>query len=196
MKFKKSTAGKKIPPSTVARAAKRIVADVRDFYLPDPERALISIKKRRDAEPRDLILGLLALKIGVKQIIVLDSDIDIRNASEVEAALTTRIQPKRDVIIIARAPVNASPTRAALGWGIDATAPLDPERSPARRSLNTAAEHYARALAAAALCFVLSACGANTNGRDELRSENEANGIWSISGDKTHANIRFAEVKK
>jgi 3-polyprenyl-4-hydroxybenzoate decarboxylase len=188
MKFKKSSAGKKIPPSTVARAARRIVADVRDFYLPDPERALISIKKRHDSEPRDLILGLLALKIGVKQIIVLDSDIDIRNASEVESALTARIQPKRDVIIIAGAPfssfVNASRSFAALGWGIDATAPIGPERSPARRSINAATEHYARALAAAALCFVLSACGANTNGPDKL------------PGDKTHANIRFAEVKK
>jgi 3-polyprenyl-4-hydroxybenzoate decarboxylase len=177
MKLKKSSMEKKISPSAVAREATKIVADVRDFYVAAPDRALISIKKRYDDEPRNLILGLLALRLKLKQIVVFDDGIDIRDPAQVESALRARMRPERDVIIIPHAG-NSSlygpelEPRAIFGWGIDATVPLGQKRSIwARRSIASATRHSARALAAAALCLVLSACGANVSGSEERVSK-------------------------
>jgi hypothetical protein len=174
MKSEKASTGKKFSPSAIAREAERIVANVRDFYVASPGRALIAIEKRHDDEPRDLIYGLLALGIGVKQIVVLDGAIDIRNPKAVESELTARVQPDRDVIVIPRIAGsmfdNAAPKRSRLGWGIDATSPVGPERPRSiRRSLTAATRRSARALAAAALCLVLSACSANQSGPENTR---------------------------
>ncbi|HEY86692.1 MAG TPA: UbiD family decarboxylase, partial [Dehalococcoidia bacterium] len=52
-----------------------------------------------------------------------DEDVNIYDPVEVEWAISTRVEPGRDVIIIP--PANGLPT---LGqWGVDATAPLTGE---------------------------------------------------------------------
>lgn len=95
---------------------------------------VVSIKKRHEEEARNVILGLLSLGIGLKQVTVVDEDIDVYNPMEVEWALSTRMQPDRDLIVIPRLvcstldPSVPKP-RTTAGWGIDATAPLaDRER--------------------------------------------------------------------
>jgi 2,5-furandicarboxylate decarboxylase 1 len=90
---------------------------------------IVSIKKRHDAEARNLILALLAAPLGAKHVVVVDEDIDVFNALQVEWAINTRVQPDRDVLII---PNLHSPTldpsapaeRTTAKMGIDATAPL------------------------------------------------------------------------
>jgi len=83
---------------------------------------VISIHKRNEATPKNIIYALLAT-LGLKCVVVVDEDINIYDPGEVEWAMASRVEPERDVIIIPNA--NSLPT---LGqWGIDATAPLTGE---------------------------------------------------------------------
>ncbi len=117
----------------VYREAKKISPEVRDVHVTPGgtfrHHAVVSMKKRHDEEARNVILGLLALGIGLKQVIVVDDDIDVYNSMEVEWALSTRMQPDRDIIIVPRLvcstldPSVPKP-RTTAGWGIDATMPL------------------------------------------------------------------------
>ena len=86
------------------------------------QHAVISVRKRSEATPKDIISAVLT-QLGTKCVIVVDDDIDVYDSSEVEWAIDTRVEPERDVIMVAAA--NGLPT---LGkWGIDATAPLSGE---------------------------------------------------------------------
>ena len=90
---------------------------------------IVSIKKRHDAEARNLMLALLAAPLGAKHVVVVDEDIDVFDGLQVEWAINTRVQPDRDVMIL---PYLHSPTldpsapaeRTSAKMGIDATAPL------------------------------------------------------------------------
>lgn len=90
---------------------------------------IVSIKKRHQFEPRNLIMTLLSANIGIKAVVVVDDDIDINDMLQVEWAINTRCQPEQDVMIF---PTIYSPTldpsapaaRASSKMGIDATAPL------------------------------------------------------------------------
>ena len=81
-----------------------------------------------------MILSLLASGVGIKQVIVVDEDIDVDDPLQVEWAVNTRMQPDQDVIIIPRLACSTlDPSvpkpRTTAGWGIDATMPLgDRER--------------------------------------------------------------------
>jgi UbiD family decarboxylase len=119
--------------AVIYREAMKIVPEVRDVYVTPGgtfrHHVVVSIKKRHDDEARNLILALLALGIGLKQVTVVDDDIDIRNPTEVEWALSTRMQPDRDLIIIPRLACSTlDPSvpkpRSSAGWGIDATVPV------------------------------------------------------------------------
>lgn len=119
--------------AVIYREAMKIVPEVRDVYVTPGgtfrHHVVVSIKKRHDDEARNLILALLALGIGLKQVTVVDDDIDIRNATEVEWALSTRMQPDRDLIVIPRIACSTlDPSvpkpRSTAAWGIDATVPV------------------------------------------------------------------------
>ena len=119
--------------AVIYREAMKIVPEVRDVYVTPGgtfrPHVVVSIKKRHDDEARNLILALLALGIGLKQVTVVDDDIDIRNPTDVEWALSTRMQPDRDLIIIPRLACSTlDPSvpkpRSTAGWGIDATVPV------------------------------------------------------------------------
>jgi UbiD family decarboxylase len=124
--------------AVVYREVKKIVPEVKAVHMTPGgtfrHHVVISIKKRTQEEARNVILALLALGIGVKQVTVVDEDIDVYDPLEVEWALSTRMQPDRDIIIIPRLacstldPSVPAP-RITAGWGIDATMPTgDHER--------------------------------------------------------------------
>jgi len=90
---------------------------------------VVAIRKRHDLVPRNIIAALLAAPLGIKQVIVVDDDIDVFDPRMVEWAVNTRVQPDRDVVILP--PVyspaldpSAPAPRATAKWGVDATAPL------------------------------------------------------------------------
>jgi len=107
--------------------------EIVDFYLP-PEGcsyrlAVISMRKQYPGHAKRVMLGLwsfLRQFMYTKFVIVTDDDIDIRNWKDVIWAMTTRMDPARDVTLIEHTPIDyldfASPV-AGLGSkiGFDAT---------------------------------------------------------------------------
>ena len=70
----------------------------------------------------------------MKQVIVVDKDIDIANPSRVEWALMTRWQPDKDTIILSNQKGSSlDPSRSEEGFtskiGMDATLPPDVNRA-------------------------------------------------------------------
>jgi 4-hydroxy-3-polyprenylbenzoate decarboxylase len=108
--------------------------EIVDFYLP-PEGcsyrlACISMKKQYPGHAKRVMLGLwsfLRQFMYTKFVIVTDDDVDIRNWQDVIWAMTTRMDPRRDMVFVDNTPIDyldfASPV-SGLGSkvGLDATA--------------------------------------------------------------------------
>ena len=115
--------------------------EIVDFYLP-PEAcsyrlAVVTMKKQYPGHSRRVMFGIwsfLRQFMYTKFIIVCDDDIDARNWKEVVWAMSTRVDPARDTVIVEQTPIDyldfASPV-AGLGskMGIDATAKWPAETS-------------------------------------------------------------------
>ncbi len=107
--------------------------EIIDFYLP-PEgcsyrMAVVSMKKQYPGHAKRVMFGIwsyLRQFMYTKFIIVVDDDIDIRNWQEVIWAITTRVDPSRDTLLVDNTPIDyldfASPV-SGLGskMGLDAT---------------------------------------------------------------------------
>ncbi|HRN82893.1 MAG TPA: 4-hydroxy-3-polyprenylbenzoate decarboxylase [Nitrosomonas europaea] len=107
--------------------------EITDFYLP-PEGcsyrlAVVSMKKQYPGHAKRVMFGIwsfLRQFMYTKFIIVTDDDIDIRDWKEVVWAMTTRVDPVRDTLIVENTPIDyldfASPV-SGLGskMGLDAT---------------------------------------------------------------------------
>ena len=107
--------------------------EIQDFYLP-PEgcsyrMAVVSIRKQYAGHAKRVMMGIwscLKQFMYTKIIVVTDHDVDVRNWEDVIWAITTRVDPARDTLIIENTPIDyldfASPV-AGLGskMGIDAT---------------------------------------------------------------------------
>jgi len=89
----------------------------------------VQIAKRQEGEAKNVILGAFGGHYDLKTVIVVDEDVDIHNAREVEWAVTTRFQADRDLVVIANSQGSKldPSTRDGVGakMGIDATVPLD-----------------------------------------------------------------------
>lgn len=95
---------------------------------------VISMKPRYVGEARHAILAAMSSNIRPKWVVVVDPDIDVHDSTEVEWALSFRVQPASDVIIIDELPSgpvdpsakggddHASKRMSAIG--IDATRPF------------------------------------------------------------------------
>jgi len=104
-----------------------------DFYLP-PEgcsyrMAVVSIKKQYPGHAKRVMFGIwsfLRQFMYTKFIVVVDNDIDIRSWQEVIWAITTRMDPVRDTLLVENTPIDyldfASPVSGLGGkMGLDAT---------------------------------------------------------------------------
>ena len=63
----------------------------------------VKMKKRREGEPKNVILGAFGGHYDIKQVIVVDDDVDVHDPMEVEWAVATRFQADRDLVVIAGA---------------------------------------------------------------------------------------------
>jgi 4-hydroxy-3-polyprenylbenzoate decarboxylase len=107
--------------------------EIADFYLP-PEgcsyrMAVVSMKKQYPGHAKRVMFGVwsyLRQFMYTKFIVVVDDDVDARDWKEVVWAITTRVDPARDTLIVENTPIDyldfASPV-SGLGskMGIDAT---------------------------------------------------------------------------
>ena len=119
--------------AAVYREVKKLVPEVRGVTMTPGgtfrHHAVVSIKKRAENEGRNVILALLSMGMGLKQVIVVDEDIDPFDPLQVEWAMATRFQADKDAIIIPRiATSTLDPSvpepRVTAGLGMDATAPM------------------------------------------------------------------------
>ncbi len=108
--------------------------EITDFYLP-PEGcsyrlACVSMRKQYPGHAKRVMFGVwsfLRQFMYTKFIVVTDDDVNVREWKEVVWALTTRVDPARDTVLVENTPIDyldfASPV-AGLGskMGIDATA--------------------------------------------------------------------------
>ena len=108
--------------------------EIVDFYLPAEacayRVAVVSICKQYPGHARRIMFGIwsyLRQFMYTKFVIVVDDDIDARNWQDVVWAVSTRVDPARDSVLVESTPIDyldfASPV-AGLGskLGIDATA--------------------------------------------------------------------------
>lgn len=107
--------------------------EITDFYLP-PEgcsyrMAVVQIKKSYPGHARRVMFGIwsfLRQFMYTKFIVVVDDDVNVRSWPEVIWAITTRVEPIRDTLLVDNTPIDyldfASPV-SGLGskMGIDAT---------------------------------------------------------------------------
>src|SRR5919106_1705551 len=119
--------------AVVYREVKKVVPEVRAVNMTPGgtfrHHVVVSIKKRAENEGRNVILALLSMGIGLKQVIVVDDDIDPFDPLQVDWAMATRFQADKDTIIIPRIACSTlDPScpepRLTAGLGIDATAPM------------------------------------------------------------------------
>ncbi|NBB15997.1 UbiD family decarboxylase [Caulobacter sp. SLTY] len=113
--------------------------EIVDFWLP-PEGcsyriAVVSMKKAYPGHAKRVMLGVwsyLRQFMYTKWVIVVDDDIDARDWKDVMWALSTRMDPGRDITVIENTPIDyldfASPESGLGGKiGLDATNKLPPE---------------------------------------------------------------------
>ncbi len=107
--------------------------EIVDFYLP-PEgcsyrMAVVTMKKQYPGHAKRVMMGVwsfLRQFMYTKFVIVLDDDVDARNWEDVMWAITTRMDPARDTVMVENTPIDyldfASPV-SGLGskMGLDAT---------------------------------------------------------------------------
>jgi 4-hydroxy-3-polyprenylbenzoate decarboxylase len=113
--------------------------EVVDCWMP-PEAcsyrvAVISLRKTYPGQARRLMMGfwsLLPQFAMTKMLVVVDDDIDVRRWPDVLWAIATRMDPGRDLVVVADTPMDpldfASPQPGLAGkLGIDATVKIGPE---------------------------------------------------------------------
>jgi 2,5-furandicarboxylate decarboxylase 1 len=92
------------------------------------EIVVVQISKKDDGDGPKMIDFLLAANPALKLVIVVDEDVDVDNAEEVDWALSTRVRPDKDVVIRSNLPaIDIDPCSyagKASKMGIDATKPL------------------------------------------------------------------------
>ncbi|MEO9162162.1 MAG: UbiD family decarboxylase [Casimicrobiaceae bacterium] len=91
----------------------------------------VQMKKAREGEPKNVIMGAFGGHYDIKQVIVVDEDVDVHDSEQVEWAVATRFQPDRDLVVVsgAQGSILDPSTDRGIGakWGLDATRPLQYE---------------------------------------------------------------------
>ncbi|MBI2934461.1 MAG: UbiD family decarboxylase [Chloroflexi bacterium] len=92
------------------------------------EIATAQIDKKSEGDGREVVKGLFNLLPRAKGVMVVDMDVDIDDAIDLEFALFTRFQVDRDLLTVSGVPGSVLDPSAEGGltskWGIDATRPL------------------------------------------------------------------------
>ncbi len=88
----------------------------------------VQLEQRSEGEAKNVILDAFGGHYDIKQVIVVDPDVDIHDPAEVEWAVATRFQADRDLVVIAGAQGSKldPSTRDGVGakMGLDATVPF------------------------------------------------------------------------
>jgi 4-hydroxy-3-polyprenylbenzoate decarboxylase len=96
---------------------------------------VVSVRKRYPGQARRVMMslwGMLPQFTYTKMMVVIDEDLDVRSSADVLWALSTRMDPSRDLLLMDRTPIDyldfASPEPGLGGkLGIDATTKIGTE---------------------------------------------------------------------
>ncbi|WOH53405.1 UbiD family decarboxylase [Bradyrhizobium sp. sBnM-33] len=89
----------------------------------------VKIDKTSDGEPKNIIMCAFGAHYDIKQVVVVDKDVNIDDSEEIEWAIATRFQADRDLLIVSGAlgskldPTTRDGISAKMG--LDATVPVD-----------------------------------------------------------------------
>jgi 2,5-furandicarboxylate decarboxylase 1 len=88
--------------------------------------ALIQIRKKNPGEPKNVALAAMMTYVNIKNVIVVDEDVDIYNPADIMWAISNRVIPERDIFYIPNAQgheLDPSSDRRGVQtkMGIDAT---------------------------------------------------------------------------
>lgn len=91
----------------------------------------VKIHKKSQGEPKNIIMGAFGGHYDIKQVVVVDMDVNIDDETEIEWAIATRFQADRDLVIVSGAQGSkldpSSDNGISAKMGIDATKPLSTE---------------------------------------------------------------------
>lgn len=92
----------------------------------------VQVGSHFDGEAKNIILGAFASHYDIKHVVVVDSDVDIYDSTEVEWAIATRFQAHKDLVMIENSQGSKLDPSTANGigskLGFDATRPLDAQK--------------------------------------------------------------------
>ena len=118
--------------ATLLSHLKRSFPNVRDVHLSRGGvcryQLVVQLDKRSEGEAKNLILGAFGGHYDVKQVVVVDTDVDIRDANDVQWAISTRFQADQDLVVVSGTQGSKldPSTDGGVGakMGMDATVPL------------------------------------------------------------------------
>jgi 2,5-furandicarboxylate decarboxylase 1 len=88
----------------------------------------VQMKKGREGEPKNVIMGAFGGHYDIKHVVVVDEDVDVHDPVQVEWAVATRFQPDRDLVVVKGALGSILDPSTDHGisakWGLDATRPV------------------------------------------------------------------------
>lgn len=122
--------------AVILRSTRAVVPTVRKVHVTlgglRKFHAILSLEKRIEGDPGDAIVAAFAGHRDLKQVTVVDHDVDVFDAFAVERAVAIGFQPDRDLHVLSRGrgnPVDRSlaPDGTTSRMGIDATRPCGDE---------------------------------------------------------------------
>jgi 2,5-furandicarboxylate decarboxylase 1 len=92
---------------------------------------VVKIDKKSNGEPKNIIMGAFGGHYDLKQVVIVDQDVNIDDPVEIEWAIATRFQADRDLIVVSGAQGSkldpSSDAGISAKMGIDATKPVEAE---------------------------------------------------------------------
>ncbi|KAB2912317.1 MAG: UbiD family decarboxylase [Hyphomicrobiaceae bacterium] len=118
--------------ATLLAHLQRNFPEVKDVYLPRGGvcryHLVVQIEKRHEGQAKNIIMGAFGGHYDLKQVVVVDTDVNIHDPDEVQWAIATRFQADRDLIVVSGAQGSKLDPTARDGvsakMGLDATKPL------------------------------------------------------------------------
>jgi UbiD family decarboxylase len=126
------------------RVAREVAPTTVNVRVALPLTAFVALRKVNDSQPRTIMDALFAADIYIKQVIVVDADVDIFDLRQVVSAVSLHVRPDRDIFIKPQTlgteldPACDSSDGFTSKFGIDATIP---HSSPRRIKKNRFPQH-------------------------------------------------------
>jgi 2,5-furandicarboxylate decarboxylase 1 len=102
--FEHITVGNVVPREPLLKNfVKHVSSGVIDVHIPPYGSgflAVIKIKKKNPGEPKNVALAAMISYVNIKNVIVVDEDVDIYNSADLMWAVCNRVVPERDIFFI------------------------------------------------------------------------------------------------